>query len=60
MPSMKIMYTNTVIMTYITNTQKGEAQMIEITNLLFFFKKKKKKYGTSPQNTAYLRAWKTF
>ena len=50
MPSLKIMYTNT-IMTYITNTQKGEVQTIEITNLLFFFKKKKKKtskYDTSP------------
>ena len=42
MPSLKIMYTNT-IMTYITNTQKGEVQTIEITNLLFLFKKKKKK-----------------
>ena len=42
MPSVRIMYTNTAIMTYNTNTQERGSTNDRDYKLLFFFKKKKK------------------
>ena len=58
---MRINYTNTLIMTYITNALQGEIQMIGIKILVVSLKKKKtSKYAISPLYTSCLRFWKIF